>query len=125
MAVTKFNEMLQNGSIIDRLREDFPNISVESKDTYCDYINGMFNAYPSMIFAKYNGFALVLVNVYSYGFSDADFASVVDSGVMSYHIKDEVFLKVAIGVSSLKSRTAYRVNSYAELKKVLKVQDKK
>lgn len=122
MAISEFRKMLLDGSILDKLVEDFPDIQISiAKSKYQLWFDKKIRVnMPFLVFAKHNDILLTLVDVASYGVPVGCMDYYLISGIMSYQIKDTLFLKVRKYKTGIMESGAFKVNSYRSLVSLLK-----
>lgn len=122
MATSEFRKMLLDGSILDRLVEDLPDIQISiHKSKYSLWFDKKIRAnMPFLVFAKYNDILLTLVDVAPYGVPVGCMDYYIVSGIMSYNVKDSLFLKVREYKTGIMESGAFKINSYRSLVSLLK-----
>lgn len=122
MATSEFRKILLDGSILDRLVEDLPDIQISiHKSKYSLWFDKKIRAnMPFLVFAKYNDILLTLVDVAPYGVPVGCMDYYIVSGIMSYNVKDSLFLKVREYKTGIMESGAFKINSYRSLVSLLK-----
>lgn len=106
-----FVEMLLNGSIIHRLKTDFPKIQLSSQDEYQGYIDTHWYKFTTNTFAKLGNYELQVVNIGSPKFKS------MASQPVTYLI-----LNKHLGFRLVNRKTAkiLKTDSYSDVKKILR-----
>lgn len=106
----KFVEIILNGNILDKLREDFSRIKLTDKYEYLSYINTYYRNYASYVFGRLGNYKLELAGI-----------NMLDPLSMENRAYTHLKLNKDIGfrVINLKTCNILKANTYGDIKRIL------